>query len=442
MTSQAAATTPNPATKQRRSDAVLDRLTRLHPKVIDLSLGRIERLLARLGNPERELPPVVHVAGTNGKGSVIAFLRAMLEAAGRRVHVYTSPHLVRFHERIRLGGALIAEPELVRLLEECEAANGPTPITFFEVTTAAAFLAFARQPADILLLETGLGGRLDATNVVPRPLLSIITPVSIDHEQFLGNGLAAIAGEKAGILKSGVPAVIGPQPAAALAAIEARAAAVGAPLHLAGRDWRGEQNGDGLAFHGRLGDRLFQRPALRGAHQVENAAIALAAAELLEGFGLDPTALDRGLAEASWPGRLQRLRLGALADLLPAEWELWLDGGHNAAAGRALAAALGAWRDRPLYLVAGMMNSKAARDFLAPLAPMTAALYAVTIPGEANSFSAEQAASAAEAAGMAACAADGVAAALSQIARDANGPGRVLICGSLYLAGRVLAENG
>ena len=442
MTTRTAATTRSPATKQPPSDAVLDRLTRLHPKVIDLSLGRIERLLARLGHPERDLPPVVHVAGTNGKGSVIAYLRAMLEAAGRRVQVYTSPHLERFHERIRLAGGLIAEPELVRLLEECEAANGPSPITFFEVTTAAAFLAFARQPADVLLLETGLGGRLDATNVVARPLLSVITPVSIDHEQFLGNGLAAIAAEKAGILKPGVPAVIGPQPGPALAAIEARAAGVGAALHRAGREWRVEPHDDGLTFHGRAGVRQFARPALRGAHQVENAAIALAAAELLEGFGLDQAALERGLAEAEWPGRLQRLMQGALAGLLRTDWELWLDGGHNAAAGRALAEALGAWRDRPLYLIAGMMNSKAAKDFLAPLAPLATALYAVAIPGEANSFSAVEAAAAAEAAGLPARPADGVAAALGQIAQDAEGPGRVLICGSLYLAGRVLAENG
>ena len=442
MTTRPAATTRTQATKPRPSDAVLDRLTRLHPKVIDLSLGRIERLLARLSHPERELPPVVHVAGTNGKGSVIAFLRAMLEAAGRRVHVYTSPHLVRFHERIRLDGALIAEPDLMALLEECEVANGPSPITFFEVTTAAAFLAFARRPADVLLLETGLGGRLDASNVVARPKLTVITPVSIDHEQFLGNGLASIAAEKAGILKPGVPAVVGPQPDAALEPIEARAASVGAPLHRAGREWQAEPHDNGLAFHGRAGRRLFPRPALRGAHQVENAGIALAAAELLDGFELDDIALRRGLAEADWPGRLQHLRQGALASILPPDWELWLDGGHNAAAGQALAEALGAWRDRPLHLVAGMMNSKAAQDFLAPLAPLAAGLYTVAIPGEANSFTAVEAADAAKAAGFAAQPAADIATALDRIAGDAAGPGRVLICGSLYLAGRVLAENG
>ncbi len=426
----------------RPSDAVLDRLTRLHPKVIDLSLGRIERLLYRLGNPERELPPVVHVAGTNGKGSVIAYLRAMLEAGGRRVHVYTSPHLTRFHERIRLNGTLIEEPELVDLLEECEAANGPSPITFFEITTAAAFLAFTRHPADILLLETGLGGRLDATNVVERPRLSVITPVSIDHVQFLGDTLEAIAAEKAGILKPGVAAVIGPQAAEALAVIESRAAAVGAPLSRAGLDWRFEPNEHGFTFVEGGTSRAFDRPALSGAHQIENAAMALAAAGRLEGFGLDDGALGRGLSEAHWPGRLQTLKQGPLPALLPEGWELWLDGGHNAAAGLALAGELGRRRDRPLHLIFGMMNSKAVKEFLKPLAPLAQSLHAVAIPGEPNSLSPEAAAGEARAAGFAARPAHGVAEALSRISADADGPGRVVICGSLYLAGRVLTDNG
>jgi dihydrofolate synthase/folylpolyglutamate synthase len=441
MTSRPAATTPSPATAPRPSDAVLDRLTRLHPKVIDLSLGRIERLLARLGDPERKLPPVVHVAGTNGKGSVIAYLRAMLEAAEQRVHVYTSPHLTRFHERIRLNGALIDEAELVGLLEECEAANGPSPITFFEITTAAAFLAFARHPADILLLETGLGGRLDATNVVERPLLTVITPVSIDHTQFLGDTLEAIAAEKAGILKPGVPAVIGPQAAEALAVIESRAAAVGAPLSRAGPDWRFEANDQGLTFVDGCTRRDFGRPALLGAHQIENAAMALAAAGRLGVFGLGDGALRRGLAEAQWPGRLQTLTQGPLPAALPQGWELWLDGGHNAAAGLALAGELGRRRDRPLHLIVGMMNSKAVRDFLEPLAPFAQSLHAVAIPGESNSLSAEAVADEARAAGHAASLARDVAEALARIVAGAELPGRVLICGSLYLAGRVLADN-
>jgi len=445
MTSRPAAITSIPVTTPRPSDAVLDRLTRLHPKVIDLSLGRIERLLQRLGNPERGLPPVVHVAGTNGKGSVIAYLRAMLEAAGQRVHVYTSPHLTRFHERIRLDGALIEEPELVDLLEECETANGPTPITFFEITTAAAFLAFTRHPADILLLETGLGGRLDATNVVERPLLSVITPVSIDHVQFLGDTLEAIAAEKAGILKPGVPAVIGPQAAESLAVIESQASAAGAPLSRAGADWRFESNDTGFTFIEDGTSRDFDRPALSGAHQIENAAIALAAAGRLGGFGLDEETLGRGLSEAQWPGRLQALTQGPLPALLRDGWELWLDGGHNAAAGLALAGELGRRRDRPLHLIFGMMNSKAVKDFLKPLAPQAQSLHAVAIPGEPNSLSAEAAADEARAAGFAASPVHDLAEALAQIVARADGPervpGRVLICGSLYLAGRVLADN-
>jgi dihydrofolate synthase/folylpolyglutamate synthase len=441
MTSHTAATTPSPSTAPTPSDAVLDRLSRLHPKVIDLSLDRIERLLYRLGNPETDLPPAVHVSGTNGKGSVIAYLRAMLEAAGRRVHVYTSPHLVRFHERIRLAGQLIDEAELVELLEECEAANGETPITFFEVTTAAAFLAFTRHPADILLLETGLGGRLDATNVVDQPLLSVITPVSIDHVQFLGETLEEIAFEKAGILKPGVTAVIGPQPPQVQAVVEARAATLGVPLLRAGREWSFEPGGQGFVFQSGGQAESHAAPRLPGGHQVANAAMALAAAQRLEGFGLDAAARRRGLAEAEWPGRLQRLTWGPLPARLPAGWELWLDGGHNASAGQALAAALSGWRERPLHLVFGMMNTKAAQDFLRPLGGLAASLQGVTIPGEANALSAESVAAEARAAGFAARPAADLAQALDHIVSKAEQPGQILICGSLYLAGRVLADN-
>jgi len=423
------------------TDAVLARLSALHPKVIDLSLGRVERLLERLGHPERRLPPVVHVAGTNGKGSVVAYLRAMLEAGGRRVHVYTSPHLVRFHERIRLAGTLIGEGELLALLEECERANGTEPITFFEITTAAAFLAFARQPADVLLLEVGLGGRLDATNVVARPLASVITPVSMDHMQFLGDSLAAIAGEKAGILKPGVPAFVGLQEPAAQAVILDRAAAVGAPVTAAGRDFSVTLRGDGFSLAGVVsGD--YPRPALRGTYQCDNAALAIATACGLGPLRPDDAAIRRGLSDAVWPARMQRLTRGPLVEALPADWQLWLDGGHNEAAGRMLAAELADWDDRPCYLVYGMLNTKAAEAFLAPLARGAAALRAVAIPGEPNSLSAEAAAQHARSAGIAdAVPADSVAAAVAGLARR-TGPARVLICGSLYLAGRVLAENG
>jgi len=431
-----------------RSDAVLDRLTRLHPKLIDLSLGRIERLLERLGHPQAKLAPVVHVAGTNGKGSVLAFLRAMIEAAGGRAQAYTSPHLVRFHERIRLTGGPIEEGELAALLEACEVANGAAPITFFEITTAAAFLAFAREPADVVLLETGLGGRLDATNVIAEPRLTAITPVSVDHVQFLGTSIEEIAFEKAGILKPGVPAVIGPQAPQALAVIERRAAEVGAPLHRFGHEWRAGSESGGLVFESGNTRHLYPAPALAGAYQIENAGVALACAALLDGFGLDEAARAAGLERARWPGRLQRLVRGALVDPLPEGWELWLDGGHNAAAGEALARDLAEWRERPLHLVYGMLNTKSAQGFLGPLAPFARSLRAVAIPGEAASLSAEEAARAATEAGFQASSSAGVAAALGEIVRDSGrdggrdgGTGRILICGSLYLAGHVLAEN-
>ena len=421
------------------SDLVLERLMRLHPKVIDLTLDRVWRLLDLMGNPQDSLPPVVHVAGTNGKGSVIAYLRAMLEAAGRRVHVYTSPHLVRFHERIRLAGALIAEPALVALLEECEAANGPDPITFFEITTVAALVAFARVPADVVLLEVGLGGRLDATNVVARPAATVITSVSMDHMQYLGDTLEQIAFEKAGILKQGVPAAIAPQDPRAGQVIARRAAEVGAILYRAGQEWDFEPAGESLLYNG----RRFPRPALLGQHQYGNAATALAAASLLErarlGLGLDDTTLASGLLRAQWPARLQRLTRGRRVEALPPGSELWLDGGHNEDAGRVIAQQLDLWRaadPRPLHLVFGMLNTKAAQAFLAPLAPRAASLQAVAIPGEVNSLTA------AEAAGKA----PGVVPrgslmeAIQALPREA--PARVLICGSLYLAGRVLAEHG
>jgi len=423
------------------SDAVLARLNRLHPKIIDLSLGRIERLLARLDHPERRLPPVLHVAGTNGKGSSIAFLDAMMRAAGKRVQVYTSPHLIRFHERIRLAGGPIDEAELIALLETCEDVNGPDPITFFEVTTAAAFLAFAREPADILLLETGLGGRLDATNVFDRPRLTAITPVSIDHVQYLGETIEKIAAEKAGILKPGVAAVIGPQPAAALGVIETRAREVGAPLFRFGEEWRVRTTGNALQFESAGQKQDYPLPALPGRFQIENAGLALACAAQLTEFDLNQAARGTGLAKAQWRARLQHLRDGPLAESLPQGWELWLDGGHNAAAGAALAEIAAGWRERPLHLVYGMLNTKAARDFVRPLASLAQSLHAVTIPGVEAALSAEDAAAEAESAGIHADVSPNVETALRDIAAHAQQPGRILICGSLYLAGAILAQN-
>jgi dihydrofolate synthase/folylpolyglutamate synthase len=423
------------------SDRILERLGRLHPKLIDLSLGRIERLLAALGNPQDQLPPVVHVAGTKGKGSTVATMRACLEAAGYRVHAYISPHLVRFHERIRLVGRLIDEEKLVALLEECEHANGDAPITFFEITTAAAFLAFARTPADIVLLEVGLGGRLDATNVVRRPAVTAITPVSLDHQAFLGDTVAAIAGEKAGILKPGVAAVIGPQPIEAEEVIEARAASLAAPLCRSRHEWHCDASGEGMRYAGQHWRLDLPLPSLIGAHQVVNAGTAIACLERLSGFSLPSSAIVHGLRHIDWPARLQLLNRGPLIEALPAGWELWLDGGHNPLAGEVLADVAAGWHDRPLYLVVGMMNTKDAGGFIAPMAKHARALTAVTIPGEQNALPAEAIAAAASSVGLPARTAGSIRAAIHEIPVH-DGNGRVLICGSLYFAGKVLAENG
>ncbi len=442
--------TPSP-TSPGRTDPILQRLMALHPKSIDLSLGRMYGLLGKLGDPHRNLPPVIHVAGTNGKGSVIAYMRAILEAAGYGVHVYTSPHLVRFNERIRLaapgGGELIGEDALARILEECEQANGPDPITYFEITTAAAFVAFSRHPADILLLETGLGGRLDATNVIDRPVMTVITPVSHDHHQYLGDDLGGIAAEKAGILKAGVPAVIAGQPDAAMAAIAARASEVGAPLHRSGDAWTESLTDAGFRWSDGAIVHDLPRPALPGAHQIHNAGCAVKALSLLPHLKLDDTAFARGMTTVSWPARMQRLTRGPLLDLLPRGSELWLDGGHNGAAGEALAAILGggrpeAARNRPLHLVAGMLNSKEPDDFLTPLAPYVRSMQCIAIPGEAASFPAEHIRGVASRIGFAADCADSPAGAVAAIAREAGTtPVQVLICGSLYLAGKILADH-
>ena len=417
------------------SDVVLDRLMSLHPKVIDLVLDRVHRLLAALGHPEARIPPAIHIAGTNGKGSTQAMIRAGLEACGETVHAYTSPHLARFHERIRVAGSLIAEDELSRLLEECEAANGGEAITFFEITTCAAFLAFARAPADWTLLEVGLGGRLDATNVIV-PELTIITPVSMDHEAFLGDTLAKIAGEKAGILKRGVPCVVGPQEEAALEVIEARAARLGAPLLAHGQHWHVAEEAGRLVFQDEDGLMDLPLPRLIGRHQVENAGMAIAALRHLGRADGTEAAMTR----AEWPARLQRLTRGPLVEAAGAA-ELWLDGGHNPAAGSALAEALGRLPPRPTYLICGMLNTKDATGYMRPLAGLAQHLHAVAIPGEANTLTAAQTQAAARSAGLDTSEATGVPDAIAAIvAGDPHA--RILICGSLYLAGNVLKENG
>ena len=424
------------------SDVLLERLTRLHPKLIDLSLGRLERLLEGLGNPHCRLPPAIHVAGTNGKGSVIACMRAALIAAGRTVHVYTSPHLVRFHERIELAGKAIDEYALAGLLEECETANRGEPITFFEVTTAAAFLAFSREPADILLLETGLGGRLDATNVVERPLVTVITPVSLDHQQFLGDTLTEIAGEKAGIIKRGVPVVIGPQEDEALAVLVDRACKMNAPTIVAGRDFTHHRGPDDCLAVCERGVRIvLPVPVLAGAHQSANAATAVAALRQLRDLAPDVGALSSGMRTARWPARLQHLESGRLPSMLGLRRELWLDGGHNPAAGRVLADMAKTWSDRPLDMVIGMMNTKDPAGFIRPLAPLVRRAVAVEVPGEQNSLPADDTLGFLKAAGLMAEKASGIEDAIERLSFPARERSRVLVCGSLYLAGRVLLAN-
>jgi dihydrofolate synthase/folylpolyglutamate synthase len=424
------------------SELILARLQGLHPKVIDLSLERIERLLGRLGNPERRLAPVVHIAGTNGKGSTLAMLDAMLEAAGRRVQRYISPHLVRFNERILLEGHPIPELELVEVLDACEQVNDDAPITFFEITTAAAFLAFARHPADVVLLETGLGGRLDATNVIEQPRLTALSPISLDHQAFLGERLEQIAFEKTGILKPGVPCIAGPQPPAALAVIEERARALGAPLHVHGREWHARQEGARLLVTMDDAVRDLPLPVLAGRHQIDNAGLAVACALAIGELVPDTQALARGLRAAKWPGRLQRLRRGPLVALLPATCELWLDGGHNPAAGEALAASLDRADPRPLHLVVGMLSTKDLSGFLRPLSTLVRSLHTVPVPDESASRDPIAAAALAMRLGIPATPARDLASALGAIAQIETGPARVLVCGSLYLAGHVLRENG
>ncbi len=418
------------------SDAVLARMMALHPKIIDLTLDRMLRLLDALGNPQNDLPPVIHIAGTNGKGSTQAMIRAGLEAAGKRVHAYTSPHLARFHERIRVAGDLISEADLTAILDECYDANGGESITYFEITTCAAMLAFARTPADYTLLEVGLGGRLDATNVIDQPALTVITPVSIDHQQYLGETLPQIAGEKAGIIKRRVPCIVGPQHDEAMDVIEAEASRNLAPLLAYGQQWHVSEDAGRMVFQDETGLLDLPRPNLLGAHQISNAGAALAA---LRALRMDDIACEAAVTRAEWPARMQRLRKGPLVDSAP-EAELWLDGGHNPAAGDAIGALLHSMVKRPTYLICGMLNTKDIGGFLRPLAAHAKQLFAVSIPGETATLPASQTADAATQAGLHATTAESVGAALTEIVAQ-EPQARVLICGSLYLAGGVLREN-
>jgi dihydrofolate synthase/folylpolyglutamate synthase len=425
---------------------LIARLSALHPRQIDLSLDRMHRLLDRLDHPERKLPPVIHVAGTNGKGSTIAYLRAILEASGLRVHVFTSPYLVRINECYRLAGTLVGDDELRAALEHCERVNNGEPVTIFEIETAAAFCLFAQHPADVALFEVGLGGRLDSTNVIEAPLASVIAPVSMDHTEFLGDTLTQIAGEKAAIIKRKVPVIIAEQMPEAMAAIEAQARRMQAPLHAAGQQWHVNVERGRLVYQDDRGLMDLAAPKLFGRHQFDNAGLAIATLRALDAFKLGIADFEAGIVNAEWPARMQRLTSGALVDLAPVGCEIWLDGGHNAEGGRVAAAALGDLEERvsrPLVVIAGMMANKDANAFLANFAGLTRHIIAVQVPDRDNAMPPDRLADAARALGMRVETFPGVEAALQSLARLAyEVPPRILITGSLYLAGPVLAANG
>ena len=417
------------------SDIILERMMALHPKVIDLTLDRMWRLLDALGNPQDRLPPVIHIAGTNGKGSTQAMIRAGLEASGAKVHAYTSPHLARFHERIRLAGTLTTETALTDMLDRCYAANDGADITYFEITTCAAILAFAETPADFTLLEVGLGGRLDATNVMT-PKLSIITPVDLDHQQFLGETLGEIAGEKAGIIKRGVPCIVGPQKDEAMDVIENTASRQGAPLIANGQHFHVSEERGRLVYQDETGLLDLPLPVLPGPHQIQNAGAVLAA---LRHLGINDLACEAAMTQATWPARMQRLTTGPLVERAGGA-ELWLDGGHNPAAAKAIAATLARLPDRPTHLICGMLNTKDVAGFMQPLSALATSLTACTIPNEKNTLPAETTAKAAAAVGIKSTIANTVTQAIDAItAQDPHA--RILICGSLYFAGHVMRGN-
>jgi dihydrofolate synthase/folylpolyglutamate synthase len=439
-----------PAAKPQPLGELIARLSALHRQPIDLGLERMQRLLERLGHPERNLPPVIHVAGTNGKGSTVAFLRAILEAAGLRVHVFTSPYMVRINECYRIGraggGALVDDDELLKVFEHCERVNAGEPITLFEIETAVAFDLFARHSADLVLLEVGLGGRLDATNLIEAPAASVISPISMDHTEFLGDSLAMIAREKAGIIKRGAPVICAEQADEASAVIEQCARRLHAPLHRAGQEWHVNVERGRLVYQDDRGLMDLAAPRLFGRHQFDNAGLAIATLRALDAFKVEPAAFEAGIVNAEWPARMQRLSSGPLVDQGPQGCEIWLDGGHNAEGGRVAAAAVGDLEERvsrPLVVILGMMANKDAAAFLANFAGLTRHIVAVRIPDRENAMPPDRLADAARALGMRVESSASVDAALRSLARLAyEVPPRILITGSLYLAGHVLSANG
>lgn len=420
-------------------DLILTRLTRLYPKAIEPGLTRTLRILKDLGDPHLRLPPVIHIAGTNGKGSTLAFIRAVLEEAGFKIHAMTSPHLVKFNERLVVASEEITDENLLSLLEEVESVNAGQPTTFFEITTAAGFYEFARVAADFTLLETGMGGRLDSTNVVNDPLVTIITNISHDHMQHLGNSLREIATEKAGIMKPGIPCVIGPQTRTAyvenvMEIFEARALELGCPLYRFGHEWNFTRQQDGFMFNFKMEAFRMPEPSLIGEHQIANAATALAA--LCAAPGLHSLRANfSAISKAVWPARLQKIESGRLFELLPQGWELYLDGGHNEAGGEILGRQAEKWKDKDLHLILGMLTTKDPSPFYAHLQAFVASAFAVPIPDEKLAFAAP------DLAGVLGIEdAKSVKEAIQKIT-TANSPGRILIAGSLYLAGNVLKNQ-
>ena len=425
----------------RNNDDLVQRLNQLYPKKIDLTLGRIELLLKNLGNPHERLPPVIHVAGTNGKGSIIAFMRAIAEAAGLKVHVYTSPHLVKFNERIRIAGEVVSNEMLLTLLDECEKVNQGHPITFFELTTAIAFLIFSRIPGDLVLLETGLGGRLDATNVLTRPEVTALTPISLDHVEFLGSDITKIAAEKAAIMRPGITSVVAHQMAEVNHIISDTASNVNALCQFQGQDWDFKALEDKLNVRTSRRNSEFSFPCLQGIHQHQNAAQAIACLDAIKKFQFSNFHVEFGLLNAKWLGRLQQLRVGPIVECLKPGWEIWVDGGHNAAAGKILADQAGVWNDRPLFLIFGMIKTKNPEAFIAPLCQYISGVVTVEIEGETSTIKAEKLASLVNKKGISAIPMPSIKEGMKKLMTLSHTPARVLICGSLYLAGQVLDRN-
>ena len=428
------------------SRKLIERLERLHPKIIDLSLDRLNNLLNALDNPQKRLPPIIHVAGTNGKGSTIAILRSIQNAAGLSIHAYTSPHLVHLNERFIIAGKEITEKSLIQTLTECENANAGAEITFFEIITAAGLLAFSKIKADLLLLEVGLGGRFDATNVVSNPILSIITPISLDHQQYLGDTLEKIAYEKAGILKEKRPAIIGQQGPEALKVIKLKAEETGSPLFIFQRDWNITETKSAIKFEVEGSTSYFEKPNLKGIHQIQNAGIAIAATHYLkEVLPIKNGSIDQGLLTVKWPARLQKINEGPLINILPTNVELWIDGGHNQNASLLIAHTIRNWKIKnpclSIHMVFGCLSNRETKVLLQPFINIIDLVQTVKIPEQANSASRELVAHTAKSMGFRASPADTVAKAIKKIISLSAGKRLILIYGSLYLSGSVLADN-